>query len=114
MKTIDEMKALFPWEEGMGEISGFGGGYEEACRDMLYSGLAYLDSKPNADLEGHTYEHVTGIFEADSPEAKELEDAVLSAVPDCSGAMHSAAMSHCFFIAKQGWQKYVSEMKKRG
>ena len=114
MKTVDEMKKLFPWEDGMDEISGFGGAYEQACRDMVYSGLAYLDSKPNATLEGHTYAHITGIFEADSKEAKELEDAVVAAVPDCSGAMHQAAMSHCFFIAKQGWKKYVEEMKKRG
>ena len=112
MKSIEEMKHLFPWEDGMREISGFGGDYEEACRNMVYSGMAYLDSNPNASLKGKAYANITGFFEPDSKEAKELEDAVVAAVPDCSGAMHHAAMSHCFFIAKNGWTKYVSEMKK--
>jgi hypothetical protein len=34
-------RAKFPWTDKMGEISGFGGGYEETCRNMLYGFLAY-------------------------------------------------------------------------
>lgn len=114
MKTVDEMKSLFPWEEGMGEISGFGGGYEEACRNMLYSGLAYLDSNPNADLKAIEYANIYGFLTPDSKEAMELSDVLDAAEPGCSGAMHSTAMQHCMYIATNGWNKYSSEMKKRG
>lgn len=112
MKTIDEMKEFFPWEEGMGEISGFGGGYEEACRNMVYSGLAWLETKPNADLRAVEYKNVFGIITPDSADTQELDDAVASGEPGCSGAMHHAAMSHVMYIAHHGWNKYVSEMKK--
>ena len=114
MKTIDEMKVKYPWQDSMGEMSGFGGGYEEACRNMLYSGLAWLDNQdPSPVLKGYEYKNVTGIFEADSPDAKALEEAVVSGEPGCSGAMHQAAMNACFYIAKNGWNKYVEAMTKR-
>jgi hypothetical protein len=114
MKTIDEMKAEYPWQEAMGEMSGFGGGYEDACRNMLYSGLAWLDNQdPSPDLKGSEYKGVTGIFNVESPDAKALEDAVLEGEPGCSGAMHHAAMSACFYIAKNGWNKYVEAMIAR-
>jgi hypothetical protein len=48
------------------------------------------------------------------PDAEALEEAVLAGCPDCSGAMHHATMSACMFIAKNGWNKFTSEMKKRG
>ena len=112
MRTIAEMKKQYPWQPGMGEISGMGGDYEEACRKMVYAGLAWLETRPDADLKATTYRNVYGILNADSPDAKELEEAVLSAVPDCSGAMHHAAMQHCMFIAKNGWASYVDALCK--
>lgn len=103
MKSIDEMRDKYPWEDNMGEVSGFGGAYEDACRTMIYSGLAWLEGNKCPDLED------TG-----TPDYKALEEAVASPEPGCSGAMHSAAMSHCLFISRNGWDKYVQEMKKRG
>jgi ribosomal protein S21 len=92
------VRSKYPWD-GMREISGFGGGYEEACRNMVYAGLVWIDKHPNADLA--TWETV---------DAKALEKAVLAACPDCSGAMHGATMTACAFIAKQGWPKFVEAM----
>lgn len=112
MRTIAEMKEQYPWQPGMGEISGMGGDYEEACRKMVYAGLAWLETRPDADLKATTYRNIYGILNAESPDAKALEEAVLSAVPDCSGAMHQAAMQHCMFIAKSGWSKYVDALCK--
>ncbi len=114
MKSIEEAKAEYPWQESMGEISGFGGGYEDACRNMLYSGIAWLDNQdPKPDLKGSEYKHVFGIFNADSEDAKALEEAVLEGEPGCSGAMHHAVMNACFYIAKNGWNKYVEAMTER-
>jgi hypothetical protein len=107
MKTI---KDKYPWEPGMREISGFGGNYERACRNMIYAGLAWLDARPGADLKASAPPGVYGILTATSKDAKALEKAVLAACPDCSGAMHHATMSACMFIAQHGWPRYVAVM----
>lgn len=96
------VRTRFPWTEAMYEISGFGGAYEAACRDMVYAGLAWLAERPTADLTSW-----------ETPDAKALEKAVLAACPDCSGAMHGAAMSACAFVHKQGWDTYVAKMTER-
>lgn len=102
LRTIEAsgMREKYPWDETMGEISGFGGGYEAACRDMIYAGLVWLDAHPGADL-------------TESEDAKALDKIVCAACPDCSGAMHQATMSALIFIAKQGWPRYVAAMTKR-
>ena len=104
------VRTKYAWAPGMGEISGFGGGYEAACRDMLYSGLAWLESRPGADLKASTYAGIYGVLNAQSPDAKALETVVLDACPRCSGAMHQAVMSACIYIAKNGWVKYTQAM----
>lgn len=100
------VRTKYPWTSEMGEVSGFGGGYEAACRDMIYSGLAVLEA--NSD-----------------PGPRSLDKALSDACPDCSGAMHGAALNACKFIqanswpnANQfslaiGWSKYVAAMTKR-
>ena len=112
----------------MGEISGFGGGYEGACQDMLEAGVKWLNEKIqpidsrsmvdesyNGDapvLKTHTYKGVYGIFVVDSEDGKALEKAVLAAVPDCSGAMHHAVMSRLMFIADNGWDAYCTKIRE--
>lgn len=94
----------------MGEISGFGGGYENMCQNMLEAGVIWLEQHKNADLKGHTYKNVFGLFNADSEDAKALEIAVL--VPtdgEATGAMVHAVMSRLFYIAKNGWNAYCKE-----
>ena len=115
LRTIETsgVRAKYPWGETMGEISGFGGGYEAACRDMIYAGLVWLDAHPGADLKATTYRNVFGILNAESEDAKALDKIVCAACPDCSGAMHQATMSALMFIAKQGWPRYVAAMTKR-
>jgi hypothetical protein len=96
------VREKYPWTPEMGEISGFGGGYENACRDMVYAGLAWLATRPSADLSS-----------SKTDDAKALERVILAAVPDCSGAMHGATMNAIAFIAKHGWDKYREAMTKR-
>jgi len=112
MKVIEEMQKKYPWTTAMREISGIGGDYEEACRKMVYGGLVYLECKSEVDLKATTYRNVYGLLTADSPDAKELEKAIVAEVTDCSGVMLHDAMQHCFFIAKNGWTKYTEEMSK--
>lgn len=98
---------------GMSEISGFGGGYEQTCRNMVAAGMEWLDSHPDADPQFHGFKGVYGVIADDNPDAKALSDAVVAGSGgDCTGAMHQAAVSHCMFIRKNGWTRYVEEMSK--
>jgi hypothetical protein len=97
--------------EDMGEISGFGGGYENACQTMLEAGVKWLNEHKNADIKVSGYKNVYGILNADSDDAKALEEVVVASVADCTGAMHQAVMTRLNFIAKNGWDKYCEELR---
>lgn len=108
METIE-----YRHSEDMGQISGFGGGYEKTCQDMLDAGVKWLNEHPkHDDLNMRGLKNVFGLLEANSPDAKELERAILAAGgSDITGAMHHAVMSRLLFIAKNGWDKYCSEVR---
>jgi len=98
----------------MGEISGFGGGYEAVCQDMLHAGVSWLKEKKIGadDIKAHTYTGVYGLIEADNPTAKELEKVLLDAAHgDCTGAMMQAVMSRCIWLASHTWEQYCAEMR---
>lgn len=97
----------------MGEISGFGGGYEACCQDMLEAGVKWLAAHPNADLQGRTLKNVYGIFDATSDDAKALEKAATDAAKgEATGAMHHAVMDRLFWIAGHSWGAYCAELRK--
>jgi len=98
----------------MGEISGFGGGYEDACRKMVIAGLEWCDEHPDADLKYKQFEGVTGLTFDESDDMKLMQEAMLTAIGhDCTGAMMQATMNHVMFVRKNGWEKYVEEMSKK-
>jgi hypothetical protein len=97
----------------MGEISGFGGGYEQTCRNMLVAGLEWFDKNPNADPQFEGFKDVYGIISEDNQDAKDLSKIVVEAADnDCTGAMHQAVITSCLWIRKNGWNKYCEEMRK--
>ena len=99
----------------MGEISGFGGGYEACCQDMLEAGMNWLVAKQaerEVDLKASTIPNVYGLLRADSSDAKELEKAVLAAANgEATGAMHHTVMARLIWIAANGWDKYCAELR---
>lgn len=101
--------------EDMGEISGFGGGYEKCCQDMLDAGARFLlETKPSADPQFRGFKDVYGIIMEDNDDAKALTKAVIDAAKgEATGAMHQAVISRCLYIKKNGWAKYCEEVKKR-
>lgn len=87
----------------MGEISGFGGGYEDACRKMVIAGLEWCDEHPDAELSYTTLEGVYGLTANESDDMKLMQEAMLTAIGhDCTGAMMQATMGHVMFIRKNG------------
>lgn len=104
---------IYEFTEIMREISGFGGGYEAACRAMLKAGLEWGDKNPNADPKFHGFKNIYGIIQKDNEDAKALRKVVVRASgDDCSGAMHQAVISSILWIRKNGWDRYVEEMSK--
>jgi len=105
--------AKYEFTPEMGEISGFGGGYEECCRNMVKAGMEWLDAHPEADPRFHGFKGIYGVIDEDNDDARGLTEAVIAgANGDATGAMHQATISHCLFIRKNRWEKYVEEMSK--
>lgn len=97
----------YEWREGMGEISGFGGSYEAACRTMLRAALEWFDEHPEADPRFHGFQGAYGLITEDNADAKALSDVVVAASGgDCTGAMHQAVITSALWIQKNGWEEY--------
>lgn len=103
----------YAWRDGMGEISGFGGGYEEACRQMVRAGLRWLDEHPEADPIFKGYSGVFGVIKNTNPDAEALSKVVLAACDDCTGAMHQAAIGACLYVRSNGWDAYCEAMSRK-
>lgn len=110
--TSNESK--FKFTEKMREISGFGGEYEQACRDMICAGAKWIEENPTAKLSFGQYQGVTGLTTGESPDMIILQDVMNKACGDggCSGAMMHACSNHSMFIKTKGWDEYVKEMEK--
>jgi hypothetical protein len=100
------------YTDDMREISGMGGGYEEACRKMVLAGLDWFDAHPNAEPHFTTCDNVYGIVNEDNDDAKALSEAVCAAEDGCSGAMHQATISHIMYIHLNGWDAYCNVMRR--
>lgn len=90
----------------MGQISGFGGGYEVVCQNMLEAGVNWIVAHRGADIVVQTASGVFGVSDPVSDDAKALSEVVLAAVDHCTGGMHHAVMSRLTYIANNGWEKY--------
>lgn len=107
------MSERYRHTDDMGEISGFGGGYEACCQDMLEAGVNWLNEHQKADLQARTLNNVYGIFDVTSADAKALEEVIIEASKnEATGAMHHAVMSRLFWISKHGWDAYCAELRK--
>lgn len=104
--------AKYEFEEGMFEIGGFGGTYEQSCRKMVAAGMEWFDEHPEAAPRFEGYEAVYGVIYETNEDAKELSKAVIAAADDCTGAMHQATIGHILHIHGVGWDTYVGEMKR--
>lgn len=103
----------YTYTEDMAEISGFGGTYESACRNMVIAGLEWWDEHPNADPKFQGYKNVYGVINDQNKDAKDLSNAVVKACEDCTGAMHQAVISHILRIRHVGWEQYCKESIER-
>ena len=110
-----EIAMTYRHTDDMGEISGFGGGYEQCCQDMLEAGVKWImDRKPGADdVQVLVNPQVYGIIKEGNPLTEELSKAVIDASKgEATGAMHHAVMARLAFIAKNGWDAYCAKLRE--
>lgn len=100
--------------EDMGEISGFGGGYEAVCQNMLDAGVKWLNEHPEANPDYKEFANIYGVTTDENDDMKALQDVLVKASGnDCTGAMMQAVSGRLMFIKKNGWDKYCSELRKK-
>lgn len=95
---------VYEWTADMGQISGFGSGYEAACRKMVVAGMEWLNANPGLTIDE---------LKSGGTRHGEFENAVMAPCPDCSGAMLGAAKNHAAFIWTKGWGAYCESMRSR-
>ena len=101
------------YTEDMSEISGFGGSYEQACRDMVIAGVEWFKRQDDPDPTIKTYRNVTGIAIPENEDAEALEEAMLETLDESpTGAMFQAAVNHVLFAAENGWEAYAEKMER--
>lgn len=97
----------FSTQNKAGEISGFGGGYEQTCRTMLKAGMYWLEANPDAEPRFMGNDSVYGLILEDNEDARALSKVVTKHTPDVTGAMHHAVICRLLWIRKNSWEKYV-------
>jgi hypothetical protein len=115
------------WSEDMGEISGFGGGYEAVCRAMVLAGIRWVDEHVTAEPQFHGYKGIYGVLTEDNDDANAMVAAMMDAPvyhegkkiqehvkDDCTGAMHQASCSHVMAYKRLGWDEYCRQLRDRG
>lgn len=101
----------FNYTDGCREISGFGGGYESACRDMVIVGMNWLDKNKKAKINFKQYKNIYGITFDESKDCKKMQKVMLAVNDGCSGAQMQACTNHIMFAHTNGWDKYIKEME---
>lgn len=100
--------------DDMGEISGFGGGYEATCQNMLDAGVKWLLSNPEKNPAYKEFTNVYGLTMDENDDMKELQDVLVEASGnDTTGAMMQAVSGRLMFIKKNGWEKYCEEVRAK-
>lgn len=108
------MEVTYRHTPDMGEISGFGGGYEQICQDMLEAGVKFIHERKlsGGDIQLSGYVNVFGLCFPENKPTKELEDVIVAASNnECTGAMHHAVMERLAWIAKHDWDEYCRVLR---
>lgn len=93
------------------DISGMGGGYENECQKMFWAGVEFLKNEPG-ELRFKQYENVHGLIDSSSDDrTQRLENHIVKASDDCTGAMVHSCMLHLLFVSKNGLENWLNEFK---
>jgi hypothetical protein len=104
----------YVYHKDAGEISGFGGGYEEDCRNMVIAGMKWLETHPDAKLSYKEFKNVYGLTTDQSPDLEEMQKVINEAIGnEATGAMMQACTGHIMAAKKMGWGAYMEKMVEK-
>ncbi len=104
----EAIRAKYPIPKECKEISGFGGGYEATCINMMYAALQVLDPIKDIVKEKVSTKQTTTVDQVNDLTNGEMEKAVMAACHnDCTGAMHGSSIMHAIKIIELGLDTYV-------
>jgi hypothetical protein len=94
------------FDEGMREISGFGGGYEASCRAMLKAGGEWADAHPDA-IDWTIITRVSNL-------PQEMQDVMIAAAEPggATGAMFGTVGSHICWVLRHSWEEWVHGLRR--
>jgi hypothetical protein len=105
----------YKYVDGCREISGMGGTYEKACRDMACFGVEFLEN--NEQRYSHVlkkYKNGVSINRQDLVDEQfinELGDAIADILNESpTGAMVGACVNHAVQAWNIGWENYLAKM----
>jgi hypothetical protein len=91
------------------------GAEEDACREMLQRGLAWLDTHPEADPVFAGMPIFTESGDVFGVATEDHADALLLMHAIGGEREHARKIAmHCLFVRKHGWEKYCGEMTSAG
>ncbi|MXX66110.1 MAG: hypothetical protein F4Z40_03655 [Chloroflexi bacterium] len=113
------MNPTYQHTPDMGEISGFGGRYEECCQVMLDAGVKWRERFPEADPKFRGFQNVYGLCMPENGWARSLERCLVQA-PIArfgdeygpSGAQFQAVIERLMYVFGNGWPSYCSKMRR--
>lgn len=100
------------------ELSGRGGGYEEACQKLLWIGIDWIKDKPleiwEKSDDGQRNEGIStvGVYSTEHDALKELDKKFWALDYGISGMQHWTAMGHLKMIHHYGYKWWIAEGKK--
>jgi DNA-directed RNA polymerase subunit N (RpoN/RPB10) len=105
----------YQYTDKCAEISGFGGGYEDACRKMVIAGMEWMDEHPNANMNIATFNGIPELTLPRTDDAQELENVMNDAVEGCC-SVHMIQLSiGCLLCARRlGWDTYIRRLEELG
>lgn len=103
----------YTYPEGIDVISGFGGGYEDACQKMVIAGMEWLDEHKEANPTFDQFKNIYGLTTNENEDMEAMQKHMNEAIGnEASGAMMQACTNHILYANKNGWEKYISEVTK--
>jgi len=102
----------YDWINEIGEISGFGGEYEESCRQMVTAGLKWLEQNEGPSTEFSTGDNVFAQIDEEADATDELRTHMVSAVDmDPSPSMLHLCLKHTLYANEIGWEGHVTQLE---
>jgi len=104
----------YQYTENSGEISGMGGGYESACKEMVITGMDWLDNHEGANPTFDEFENMYGVTTNENDDMKAMQKVMNEAIGnEATGAMMQACTNHILHAKEVGWETYITEMEEK-